>query len=176
MAEPFIGEIRIMPYTFAPRSWAACDGQLLPISQNTALFAIIGTIYGGDGRTTMGLPNLKARVPMHPGNGPGLTPRDEGEALGANAITLNSNQLPVHNHRAVGIRRAGSTNVPNNTVFPATDKDLNVHEYIQNSTSLTPMSGESLATYGGNQPHENQQPYLAMQFCIALEGLFPSRS
>ena len=176
MSDPFIGEIRMLPYTYSPRDWAVCDGQLLSISENTALFSIIGTIYGGDGRTTMGVPNLTGRSPMHPGRGPGLSARAEGQRIGNNSITLTDPNLPIHNHAVSGIRRAGTTNEPDNTMFPATDKDINIHEYIRDSSNLASMSSAALTTTGGGRAHENRQPFLVMQFCIALDGIYPPRS
>lgn len=176
MSEPFIGEIRIFPYTFAPRSWAFCNGGLMSISQNTALFAIIGTTYGGDGRTTMGLPNLEGRAPMHPGRGPGLTTRRLGEAGGQSQVTLTQLEMPAHTHSITGIRRPGPNETPAPDLLPATDRDINVHQYIKNSSNLSPMAASALASAGDSQSHNNYQPYLAFRFCIALQGLFPSRS
>ncbi|TQV85344.1 phage tail protein [Aliikangiella coralliicola] len=176
MADPFIGEIKILPYTFAPRSWASCDGQLLPISQNTALFAILGTTFGGDGRSTLGLPNLQGRAPMHPGRGPGLTPRRLGERVGSSTVVLDEAEIPSHNHRVAGVRRIGTADTPDNTMFPATDADIDTHQYIRTDANLSSMASSSLAISGGGQAHENRQPSLVMQFCIALDGLFPSRN
>ena len=176
MADPFIGEIKIFPYTFAPRFWASCDGQLLPISQNTALFSILGVTYGGDGRNTVGLPDLKGRAPMHPGRGPGLTSRYLGEEIGSDTVVLVEPNLPVHSHDVAGVRRPGTSDTPDSTLFPATDFNPSVEQYIRTETNLESMASASLATAGGGQEHENRQPSLLMHFCIALLGTYPSRN
>lgn len=170
MSEPFIAEIRIFGFNFAPRGWAFCDGQLLPIAQNTALFSLIGTTYGGDGRTTTALPNLQDRTPMHPGRGPGLTDRRLGEKVGSETVTLSEAQIPSHSHtmRASG-SSAGAT-TPTNHLFAN-----NVQAY-HDASSLVALSSSAIATTGGSQSHTNMQPYLALNFCIALQGLYPSRS
>ena len=172
MSEPFIAEIRIFAGNFAPRSWAFCDGQLLPISQNTALFSLIGTTYGGDGRSTTALPDLQGRAPMHPGRGPGLTSRRLGQRGGVERVDLSEAQMPNHTHTLVG------------GAFPGNDEDA------QNSTptlvvggnayhtasNLVGMADQALPSTGGSQPHNNLQPFIAINFIIALQGLFPSRS
>ncbi|MGB1242177.1 MAG: phage tail protein [Chitinophagales bacterium] len=173
MSEPFIGEIRIFPYNFAPRSWAFCDGQLLPIAQNTALFSLYGTTYGGDGRNTFALPNLQGRAPMHPGRGPGLTSRRLGERLGTKNVTLSVAQIPSHSHGFGANSNAGTTNTPINTV-PANSGFLD-NEYSSESPDVDMNSGAILNT-GGNQAHFNIQPFLVLNFCSALQGLYPSRS
>jgi microcystin-dependent protein len=173
MSEPFIAEIRIFAGNFAPRSWAFCDGQLLPIAQNTALFALIGTTYGGDGRTTTGLPNLKGRAPMHEGNGPGLTPRRLGEKPGAETASLNQDQMASHNHSARGSNNTAVVSVPAGN-YVARGIGRGVNTYLNTETSIG--ATKQLLPTGGGQVHNNMQPYLAMNFIIALQGLFPSRS
>jgi microcystin-dependent protein len=172
MSEPFIAEIRIFAGNFAPRSWAFCDGQLLPISQNTALFSLIGTTYGGDGRTTTALPNLMGRAPMHPGRGPGLTSRRLGERGGVETVTLTEAQMPNHNHswRAAEDPADLQAPAPNRTM---TRSSVNAWTAPNN---LVPLAEQALQDAGGSQAHNNMQPYLVMNFIIALQGLYPSRS
>lgn len=172
MSEPFIAEIRIFAGNFAPRGWAFCNGQLLPISQNTALFSLIGTTYGGDGRTTTALPNLQGRAPMHPGQGPGLTTRRLGESGGSDSITLTEAQMPSHNHAVTVDGQPGERKDPAGRSL-AGSEDANVYAPAQN---LTPMGANAVTAAGGSQPHNNRQPYLALNFIIALVGLYPSRS
>lgn len=167
MSEPFIAEIRIFAGNFAPRGWAFCEGQLLPISQNTALFALIGTTYGGDGRTTTALPNLKDRVPMHPGNGPGLTSRRLGQRAGVNNVTLTEAQIPSHNHVVQTATTPDSASPANAVHAPAPMYGVGTN---------VALAANAVGNAGGNQPHENRQPFLAINFIIALVGLFPSRS
>ncbi|HQU60560.1 MAG TPA: tail fiber protein [Saprospiraceae bacterium] len=173
--EPFLGMIVMFGGNFAPRSWAFCDGQLLSISANTALFSILGTTYGGDGRTTFGLPDLRGRTPMHPGDGPGLTSRRLGERGGEERHTLNLNEIPSHNHPA-------SIHVSNedaHTTEP-TGKVLSVsaaNVYSGNAPDgAMAGSAASIGNAGGNQPHNNVQPFQCVNFIIALQGIFPSRS
>ena len=173
MSEPFIAEIRIFAGNFAPRSWAFCDGQLLPISQNTALFSLIGTTYGGDGRSTTALPDLQGRIPMHPGRGPGLTSRRLGQRGGVEIVSLSEAQMPNHTHtlRATELR-AGSGTAVGNTLAEPRDGLL----YQSNtSANLVSMSPQALPNTGGSQAHNNLQPFLVMNFIIALQGLYPSR-
>ena len=170
MSEPFVAEIRIFAGNFAPRGWAFCNGQLLPISQNTALFSLIGTTYGGDGRTTTALPNLEGRAPMHPGRGPGLTDRRLGQRGGVEMVTLTEAQMPQHQHTLrVEEDEPGEDNDPNNQVLARAG-------LYANASNLAPMSERSLAEAGGSQAHNNMQPYLTINFIIALVGLYPSRS
>jgi len=171
MAEPFIGEIRIFAGNFAPRNWAFCDGDLLPISQNTALYAILGTKFGGDGRTSFRLPDLKGRAPMHFGTGPGLTPRAIGQFSGSETQTLSFSQMPAHNHSLVGTTEEATETTPSNTLLPGADFVV----YGGNS-NLVNMDSRALGVMGGGQAHNNVQPVLAMNFIIAKIGLFPSRS
>ena len=172
MSEPFIAEIRIFAGNFAPRSWAFCNGQLLPIAQNTALFSLIGTTYGGDGRTTTALPNLKGRVPMHPGRGPGLTSRRLGQRGGSEMITLSEAQMPNHTHTAMGTGDSANQRNPANHM-PATGGGRGTNLYA-NSTNTGTFN--RLTNTGGSQAHNNLQPFLVMTFIIALQGLYPSRS
>lgn len=173
MSEPFIAEIRIFAGNFAPRGWAFCDGQLLSIAQNTALFSLIGTIYGGDGRTTTALPNLRDRAPMHPGNGPGLTPRSLGERSGASAQTLSATEMAPHTHSMPCENEsgnAGGINDSRHAVSLLGDK-----QYAASALPET-MAASAIQSTGSGQAHNNMPPYLAMQFIIALTGLYPSRS
>lgn len=170
MSEPFIAEIRIFAGNFAPRSWAFCDGQLLPVSQNTALFSLIGTTYGGDGRSTTALPDMQGRAPMHPGRGPGLTARRLGERGGTQTETLSEAQMPNHSHTLMATGEDGnSVNPANQSLSAGTDM-------YHGATNLTDMAARSLPNTGGSQAHNNVQPMLAMNFIIALQGLYPSRS
>src|SRR5687767_10648488 len=172
MADPFVAEIRIFPFNFAPRGWAWCDGQLLPLSQNTALFSLLGTTYGGDGKSNFALPDLQGRAPMHPGQGPGLSLHDLGETGGSETVTLLESEIPAHNH-FVG---AADPQDPGNLQVGGPTR---VFAFSGNGTaynaaaSLTAMAPESLAPAGGDQPHNNMQPYLTFYFCIALQGVFP---
>ena len=172
MSEPFIAEIRIFAGNFAPRSWAFCDGQLLPIAQNTALFSLIGTTYGGDGRTTTALPNLQGRAPMHPGRGPGLTSRRLGQKGGTETVTLTEAQMPAHNHTLRGTVSRGGSSQPQGNAF-----NRSVGELAYNTANnLKGMSAAMAANNGGSHSHNNVQPYLTLNFIIALQGLYPSRS
>ena len=174
MSEPFIAEIKIFGGNFAPRSWAFCDGQILPISQNTALFSLVGTTYGGDGRSTLGLPNLKGRAPMHPGRGPGLTNRRLGEIGGGEAVTLTAGQMPSHSHAPLRASDAApDSKTVGNTMYLGTLPKGAAYHTAEN---LVPMSESALAPAGGSQGHNNMQPYINVNFVIALEGLYPSRS
>ena len=165
MSDPFIGEIKVISFNFPPRGWAFCNGQLLPINQNQALFSILGTTYGGDGRTTFALPNFQGRMPVHQGQGFNI-----GQQGGEAVHTLTTNEMPAHNHPAMG---AGTANgfSPNGTVWAPADGAL---EYT-NSPNTT-MNPTAIANVGGSQPHENQAPYLVLNFIIALVGIFPSRN
>ncbi|QBK31405.1 phage tail protein [Roseitalea porphyridii] len=172
MSEPFVAEIRIFAGNFAPRGWAFCNGQLLPIAQNTALFSLIGTTYGGDGRSTTALPNMEGRAPMHPGRGPGLTTRRLGERGGAETVTLTEAQMPQHHHTLTGSAddRVLSVNPGGNYLGAGTAL------YAPSSAQRAPMAAQALPETGGSQAHNNMQPYLTINFIIALVGLYPSRS
>ncbi|MEP4037043.1 tail fiber protein [Pseudophaeobacter sp.] len=176
MSEPFIAEIRIFAGNFAPRSWAFCDGQLLPVSQNTALFSLIGTTYGGDGRTTTALPNLQGRAPMHPGRGPGLTARRLGQRVGAETVTLTEAQIPSHSHTGRATTTQGAPGQgPTNTASLARSR-IGDNLYNSGTSNVVDLASASVATTGGGQAHTNLQPFLTMNFIIALQGLYPSRS
>ncbi|MCB1605554.1 MAG: phage tail protein [Xanthomonadales bacterium] len=169
MSEPFIAEIRIFAGDFAPSGWAFCDGQLLPISQNTALFSLIGTTYGGDGKSTTALPNLQDRVPMHPGQGPGLSNRRLGETGGVDSVTLSEAQIPAHSHgwRAAVDPADLQSPGPNRSM---TRSSVNAYAPPPADTGLAP---EMLRAQGGGQPHNNRQPYLGLNYIIALQGVYP---
>lgn len=173
MSEPFIAEIRIFAGNFAPRGWAFCDGQLLPISQNTALFSLIGTTYGGDGRTTTALPNLQGRAPMHPGRGPGLTQRRLGEQGGFETATLTEAQMPNHAHTLRARNAPASANTA--SADTALARSALGFAYSESSPTVGLAPG-ALENAGGDQAHNNMQPFLTMYFIIALVGLYPSRS
>lgn len=172
MADPFLAEIRIFPFGFAPRGWAWCDGQLLPLSQNTALFALLGTTYGGDGRSTFALPNLQGRAPMHPGQGPGLSSHALGESGGSGTVTLLESEIPAHSHALRGSIDDADLTIP----APARTLAKSAGQPLYtNATQLAPLAPGALAPVGGDQPHNNLQPYLTLYFCIALQGIFPPR-
>lgn len=173
MAEPFIGSIVLFCGNFAPRGWATCDGQLLSIAQNSALFAILGTTFGGDGRTTFALPDLRGRVPLHPGSGPGLSTYTLGEVGGVESVTLLGPQMPMHSHAVAAPCSDGSPSAssPVGSVMANPDQ---TSIYAGSGTSA--MASATSTPAGGSQPHENRQPLLAINFIIALEGIFPSRS
>jgi microcystin-dependent protein len=168
VSEPFIGEIRIWAGNFAPRGWAFCNGQLMPIQTNTALFALVGTIYGGDGETTFALPNLEGRAPMHWGRGPGLTSRRIGQRGGEETISLTEQQMPAHTHVLNAIADSASDTSPKNNALGSGEK------VYGGSGTTVPMSDNALSNSGGSQAHDNRPPYLGMYFCIALTGAFPS--
>lgn len=171
--EPFVGQIQMFGFNFAPRGWAFCHGQLLPIAQNQALFSLLGTTYGGDGRTTFALPDLRGRAPMHFDQGPGLSDRQLGEAGGAENVTLISNQMPAHNHVLHATSAAGSAREPAGHVLAKeTAGQTAVYGDGPVDSSLRP---ESIGAAGGSQPHANMPPYLCINFCIALEGIYPPR-
>ncbi len=172
MSEPFVGEIKFAGFNFAPRGYALCNGQILTISQNTALFAILGATYGGNGSSTFGLPNLQGRSPMHWGQGTGLTSRSLGEQSGSNSVTLTSAQTPSHTH-SLQCNTATTGNSPSGATFSGNAR-LGV-SYAPQGTAV-PMNAQAVQPVGGNQPHNNMQPYLGMTFIIALQGIFPQRS
>jgi microcystin-dependent protein len=165
VATPYLSEIRIMAFNFAPKGWALCNGQLLPINQNQALFSLLGTTYGGDGRTTFGLPNLQGRVPVHRGSG-----FVQGQASGEQTHTLVVGEEPVHTHTALGTVTAGDAPIPTGNYLGAAD---NMYAPLANPTTLPPST---IGNAGGSQPHENMQPYLVLSFCIALQGVFPTQN
>jgi microcystin-dependent protein len=170
--EPFLGQITAFGFNFPPRGWAQCDGQLLPIAQNQALFSLLGTFYGGDGRTTFGLPELRGRAALHMGAGPGLTPRTIGEKSGAETNTLNVNQLPAHTHTFAPPSNSGSGDTDVATAnYPAQAEEDNYH-----NTSDATMGPGTTGSTGTSQSVNNMQPYQVVNFCIALQGVFPSRN
>jgi microcystin-dependent protein len=173
MADPFVAEIRIFPFNFAPRGWAWCDGQLLPLSQNTALFSLLGTTYGGNGKSNFALPDLQGRAPMHPGQGPGLSLHDLGETGGSETVTLLESEIPSHAHALRASSDAGDLNVP--TPARSLARSTNANAYKNTATSLVSLAPQALAPAGGDQPHNNMQPYLTFYFNIALQGVFPAR-
>ena len=171
MSNPFVAEIRIFAGNFAPTGWALCNGQLLPISQNTALFSLLGTFYGGDGKSTFALPNLQGSAPMHQGQGPGLSPRFIGEQSGEPAVTLIQNEMPVHKHALIGTNQLQQLPDPaNHTLARA-----NANAYLQNPAGFKQMNGLAIGINGGGAPHNNMPPYLGLTFIIALQGVYPPR-
>ncbi|HJU55500.1 MAG TPA: tail fiber protein [Pyrinomonadaceae bacterium] len=176
MADPFVAEIRIFPFNFAPKGWAWCDGQLLPLSQNTALFSLLGTTYGGNGKSNFALPDLQGRAPMHPGQGPGLSLHDLGETGGSETVTLLESEIPAHSHGWRASTDDGDLKAP--TPSRSLARSIGGSLYKISSPSLPPlvnMAPEALPPAGGDQPHNNMQPYLTFYFCIALQGVFPPR-
>jgi microcystin-dependent protein len=174
MADPFVAEIRIFPFNFAPSGWAWCDGQLLPISQNTALFSLLGTTYGGDGKSTFALPNLQGRAPMHPGQGPGLSLHDLGETGGSDAVTLLTSEMPAHSHAIQDHDLdLAELNAPASNRVLAQSANGTIYGTAANLVNMNP---QALSSAGGDQPHNNMQPYLTFYFCIALQGVFPPRT
>ena len=177
MADPFVAEIRIFPFNFAPKGWAFCNGQILPISQNTALFSLVGTYYGGDGRSNFALPNLQGSFVMGQGRGPGLSERYLGESGGAASVTLLAAEMPAHTHQLMATASPTSsspagTAMSQSVAPPATS----VPVYRGSPTNKVNMAADAVAPTGGGAPHNNRQPYLALNFCIALQGVYPPRS
>lgn len=169
--EPYLGEVRWFAGNFAPRGWALCDGQLLAISQHDALFSLLGTFYGGDGRTTFGLPDMRGRAMMHSGNGSGLTPRNVGTKSGTETVTVNTSQLPSHTHTLGADSTGGDSVLPNDRVISKAGR-LRVYGAAANSD----MDTTSITTAGSGQGHNNMQPYIALNCIIALQGVYPSRN
>ena len=165
MAEPFLSEIRLFSFNFPPKGWALCNGQFLPINQNQALFALLGTTYGGNGQTTFALPDLRGRVPIHAGNGHTL-----GQRAGEQAHTLTQSEMPAHTHLVQASAAPGTQNVPANNMVLA----QRAAEIYRPPSNLGAMISGTVTNVGGSQPHENMQPYLTINFCIALQGIFPS--
>jgi microcystin-dependent protein len=175
MAEPFVGQIITTGFNFAPRGYATCDGQILPIAQNTALFSLLGTQFGGDGRVTFGLPDLRGRIPMHQGQGPGLTNRVMGESAGEQAHTLITSEMPMHNHLLMTSNLGGGSGTPNGN-FLSASSDVAVADFYRPTSDGSALNPQSISLAGGSQPHDNMQPYQVISFSIALEGIFPSRN
>jgi microcystin-dependent protein len=170
MADPFVAEIRIFPFNFAPKGWAWCDGQLLPLSQNTALFSLLGTTYGGDGKSNFALPDLQGRAPMHPGQGPGLSLHDLGETGGSETVTLLVSEIPAHSQGLRGVDDNGTFKSPGGMILAGGNQ-----MYLTPAAVNANLAFEVLAPAGGDQPHNNMQPYLTFYFNIALQGVFPPR-
>ncbi len=176
MSEPFVGEIKMFAGNFAPRSFALCDGQLLAVSQNQALFSLLGTIYGGDGRTTFALPDLRGRVPIHQGQGPGLSSRKLGSKSGSEKATVAVTQLPSHTHTMQGSSDFGGDTSPADNV-PATGAGANLYEPSPDAAEIVTMDSDAVVVSGGsNQSHNNVMPFQCINFIIALVGIYPSRS
>lgn len=177
MADPFVAEIRIFPFNFAPKGWAFCNGQIMPISQNTALFSLLGTTYGGDGKSTFALPNLQGNAPMHPGQGQGLSLRDLGEMGGSQTVTLLESEMAAHAH-FVGRATAaeGNSVTPVGSVWATSPAGRGAAALYHEAPATGKVNSLfSLAPTGGSLPHNNMQPYLTLSFCIALQGVFPPR-
>ena len=166
MAEPFLGEVRLLSYSFAPRNWALCNGQLLPINQNQALFSLLGTTFGGDGQVNFALPDLRGRTPIHVGSGHTL-----GERGGAQAHSLSIAELPTHTHAAQASAAGATQMIPDNGLVPAASANF---EAYRAATALSTLHAGSVSSVGGSQAHLNMQPFLTLSFCIALQGIFPS--
>jgi len=173
--DPFVAEIRIFPFNFAPKGWAFCDGQILPLSQNTALFSLLGTTYGGDGKSNFALPNMQGNAPMHPGQGPGLSLHDLGETGGSETVSLLESEIPAHSHVVMANAAVGNRTTP---AANAISRVTGSTPFVPSSANppIIQMSGNSITPAGGDQPHNNMQPYLTLNFCIALQGVYPPRT
>ncbi len=172
MSDPFVAEIRIFAGNFAPTGWATCDGQLLPISQNTALFSLLGTFYGGNGQSTFALPNLQGSAPMHSGHGAGLSDRFLGESSGSSAVSLLASEMPLHSHNSVGADVQGNVSSPAGNFFAG---DSTVRQWVSSAPN-SDMSIQTVGLTGGGLPHNNMQPYLVLLFIIAMQGIYPPRT
>ena len=170
--DPFVAEIRIFPFNFAPKGWAFCDGQLLPLSQNTALFSLLGTTYGGNGKSNFALPDMQGNVPMHPGQGPGLSLHDLGETGGSDTVSLLESEIPSHSHAYFVSQSDATDQSPANQELAA---GVGIGAYATPG-ALVQLAPNGIAPAGGDQPHNNLQPYLTLNFCIALQGVFPPRT
>lgn len=179
MSSPFVAEIRIFGFNFPPTGWAFCDGQILPISQNTALFSLLGTTYGGDGKSTFALPDMQGNAAMHPGQGQGLSLRDLGEIGGSETVTLLQSEIPVHTHNLMAVDSEATSADPTNAILGMGNHDSGTQAgavaFYNATTPNSPMSFNALSISGGSLPHNNMQPYLTLNFCIALQGVFPAR-
>ena len=173
MADPFVAEIRIFPFNFAPKGWAFCDGQLLPLSQNTALFSLVGTMYGGDGKSNFALPNMQGNAPMFCGQGPGLSLHDEGETGGSETVTLLESEIPSHSHAWMASNADANDQSPANELLAGGVGGISCYAA---PGALTQLNPNAISPAGGDQPHNNMQPYLTLNFCIALQGVFPPRT
>src|ERR1700760_4367511 len=170
--DPFVAEIRILPTNFAPKGWAFCDGQILPLSQNTALFSLLGTTYGGDGKSNFALPNMQGNAPMHPGQGPGLSLHDLGETGGSDTVSLLESEIPSHSHSIIASQSDATDQTPANLLYAS---GVGIGLYAAPGAT-TQLNDNALAPAGGDQPHNNMQPYLTLNFCIALQGVYPPRT
>lgn len=175
MYEPYIGEIRIFAGNFAPRGWALCNGQLMPITQNTALFSLLGVSYGGDGRTTFALPNLMGASPVGTGAGSGLSEFQLGQRAGTEAVTLLTTEMPAHAHSVPVVDAAGTTDNPSGATWAQSRRGRAAERLYGPAASLVAMSAQAVGVQGGGQSHENMPPHLVLGFCIALQGIFPPR-
>lgn len=175
MADPFLAEIRAIPFNFPPKGWAMCNGQIMPVAQNTALFSLLGTTYGGDGKTTFALPDLQGRAPMHPGQGQGLSSRDLGESGGERGVTLLTSQIPVHQHEIKLQNTPADSDDPANAVWGNTGGRRIGYAYSTQPGTAPSMNPDAISNTGGSLPHNNMQPYLGLNFIIALQGVFPQR-
>lgn len=175
MTDPFVAEIRIYPFNFAPRGWAFCDGQIMPISQNTALFSLLGTTYGGNGQSNFALPDLQGRAPMQPGQGPGLSLHDLGETGGLETVTLLESEIPSHSHALRANTDFADLQTPSPARSLARSQNALAYQTTPNQ-AIVALAPEALPPAGGDQPHNNMQPYLTLNFCIALQGIFPPRA
>ena len=181
MSNPFVAEIRIFPFNFPPKGWAFCNGQILPLSQNTALFSLLGTTYGGDGKSNFALPNLQGNAPMHPGQGPGLSLHDLGETGGSQMITLLQSEMASHSHVPMASTTVGTQPAPGpGNVWAAAPAGGHGHpadlQIYSTSNPNATMNIGAVMPAGGSQPHNNMQPYLTLNFCIALQGVYPPRT
>jgi microcystin-dependent protein len=174
MADPFVAEIRIFPFNFAPKGWAFCDGQILPLSQNTALFSLLGTTYGGDGKSNFALPDLQGRAPMHPGQGPATSLYDLGQTGGTESVALLESEMPAHTHSVQAANFPGDIQAPTNATALARSAGGNAYQ-SNTGQNLVAMAPEALPPAGGGTPHNNMQPYLTFYFNIALQGVYPPR-
>jgi microcystin-dependent protein len=170
--DPFVAEIRIFPFNFAPKGWAFCDGQILSISQNTALFSLLGTTYGGDGKSNFALPDMQGNAPMHPGQGPGLSLHDLGETGGSDTVTLLESEIPSHSHSLMASYADATDQTPSQNKYAS---GVGIGQFAAPGALVT-LSVNAVSPSGGDQPHNNMQPYLTLNFNIALQGIFPPRS
>lgn len=179
MSDPFVAEIRMFPFNFAPTGWATCDGQILPISQNTALFSLLGTFYGGDGKSTFALPNLQGRAPLHVGGtfggGPGLSSHSLGEMAGEEFVTLIQSEMPAHSHSPNCVSAGGDVTTPVSNVWALASFQRGSIDLYHAAPSNGQMSIQAITPSGGDLPHNNMPPYLVLNFCIALQGIYPPR-
>jgi microcystin-dependent protein len=175
MSEPFVGEVRLVGFNFAPAGWFMCAGQILPIADYAALFSLLGTTYGGNGESTFALPDLRGRVPMGFGQGPGLQNYDEGEQVGVESVTLNVNEIPSHSHTVNASGSVGNHTSPIGN-FPSALPGTSLSSLAYNTGETGAMNGGMIVAAGGNQTHENRQPSLALNWIIAFEGIYPSRN